>query len=149
MISPISAYHPNLDIQPSFALTDSKAVGFKQRLNSTTAIDPAQHCQTCKNRKYQDKSPDPSVSFQSPTHLDPLTAQSAVVNHEKEHVVHETQKAEQDGREVVGVRVDVRHGICPECGRIYVQGGETTVYSRPKEDEEQISPTGSKVNLLI
>jgi len=34
-------------------------------------IKPPEECQTCKNRKYVDSSDDPSVSFQSPTHIGP------------------------------------------------------------------------------
>ena len=38
-------------------------------------------CQTCKNRKYQDGSNDPSVSFKTPTKLSPDKAAYAVRSH--------------------------------------------------------------------
>ena len=46
-------------------------------------------CQTCKNRKYQDGSDDPGVSFKTATNVAPELAASAVRGHEQEHVVRE------------------------------------------------------------
>lgn len=85
-----------------------------------------EECQTCKERKYQDGSDDPGVSFKTPTGVDPELAASAVRGHEQEHVTRERAKAEREGREVLSQSVVYHTGICPECGRVYVSGGETT-----------------------
>ncbi len=82
-------------------------------------------CQTCKERKYQDGSDDPGVSFKTAAHIAPEQAQSVVRGHEMEHVVRERAKAEREDRRVVGQSVTSQTAICPECGRVYVSGGTT------------------------
>ncbi len=82
-------------------------------------------CQTCENRKYQDGSDDPGVSFKNPTGVSPEMASSAVRGHENEHVVRERAKAEREGRKVVSQSVTYKTAVCPECGKVYVSGGET------------------------
>jgi hypothetical protein len=82
-------------------------------------------CQTCKNRKYVDRSDDPSVSFQSPGHIDPGQAASVVMSHEQEHVSNEQARADKEGRRVVSQTVTLSMSACPECGRMYVSGGTT------------------------
>lgn len=82
-------------------------------------------CQTCENRKYQDGSDDPGVSFKSPTNVAPEMAAAAVRGHENEHVVREQAKAAREGRKVVSQSVTYKTAICPECGKVYVSGGET------------------------
>ena len=57
-------------------------------------------CYTCANRRYQDVSDDPGVSFQAPTRLTPGQAAMAVPNHEREHYIREESKARREGREV-------------------------------------------------
>ena len=64
-----------------------------------------EECQTCKNRKYQDGSNDPSVSFKMPTAISPDRAAAAVRNHEMEHVFHEQANAKREDREVVSQSV--------------------------------------------
>jgi hypothetical protein len=91
-------------------------------------------CQTCKNRKYQDSSSDPSVSYQSPTHIAPNQAGAAVASHESEHVAHEQAKAEREGRKIVSQTVSLSTSICPECGRIYISGGVTRTITANKQD---------------
>ncbi|NCE64369.1 hypothetical protein D1159_07145 [Pseudoflavonifractor sp. 524-17] len=82
-------------------------------------------CETCKNRKYQDGSSDPGVSFKTPTRLSPEEAASMVRAHEMEHVVRNQQKALREERKVVSQSVTYHTAICPECGRVYVSGGTT------------------------
>lgn len=82
-------------------------------------------CETCKNRKYQDGS-DEMVSFKSAAHVSPSAAASAVRSHEQEHVSNAYKKAATNNGEVVSATVSIRTAICPECGRSYVSGGETT-----------------------
>jgi hypothetical protein len=88
-----------------------------------------QECETCKNRKYKDVSDDPSVSFQSPTHINPNAAASVVAAHENEHVTNEKAEAEREGRKIVSQTVTLKTGICPECHRMYVAGGVTRTTS--------------------
>ena len=91
-------------------------------------------CQTCEERKYQDGSDDPGVSFKSPTNIAPEQAASAVRGHEMEHVVREQAKAEREDREVVRQTVTLHTDICPECGKAYVSGGTTETVTAAKPD---------------
>lgn len=86
--------------------------------------DPAEECQTCKNRKYKDGS-DEMVSFKSAQHVSPERAASAVRAHEQEHVSNAYKKAAKDDGKVVSASVSIHTAICPECGRSYVSGGTT------------------------
>lgn len=99
-------------------------------------IGEKRECQTCKERKYQDGSDDPGVSYQTPTHIDPGQAASAVRGHEMEHVVRERASAEREDRRVVSQSVTMHTAICPECGRVYVSGGttRTTTASDPEQE---------------
>ena len=99
-------------------------------------------CETCKRRKYQDGSNDPGVSFKSPTNLSPQEAASAVRGHEQEHVVREQAAAEREGREVVRQSVTIKTDICPECGRVYVSGGETETVTAEKQADQGIPEIG-------
>lgn len=97
-----------------------------------------QECQTCKNRKYVDQSDDPTVSFQTPTNISPESAAAAVAGHEGEHIRNEQANAERDGRRVLSQSVIMHTSICPECGRVYVSGGEarTVTVSDDKPDNQ-------------
>jgi len=101
-------------------------------------------CQTCKNRKYQDSSSDPSVSFQAPTRISPNQAAGSVAAHESEHVAHEQAKAEREGRKIVSQTVTIQTSICPECGRVYVSGGVTRTITakdnKPEQNAEKAKP---------
>jgi len=88
-------------------------------------------CETCKHRRYQDVSSDPSVSFQSPTHVSPDMAALAVSSHEQEHVSHEQTRAMREDRRVVFQSVQIFTSVCPECGRVYVSGGKTKTVTAP------------------
>ncbi len=89
-------------------------------------------CETCKQRKYQDGSDDPGVSYQTPTHIAPEQAASAVRGHEMEHVVREGAKAEREDRKVVSQSVMIHTDICPECGKVYISGGTTRTTTAAK-----------------
>lgn len=91
-------------------------------------------CQTCANRKYQDGSDDPGVSFKSATNISKGAAEAAVRGHEYEHVVREQYHAEQNELEVVSQNVRIKYAICPECGDSYCAGGVTTTVTRPKSE---------------
>ena len=94
-------------------------------------------CQTCESRKYQDGSDDPGVSFKIPTKLDPQQAAAAVRSHEMEHVVREQAKAQREDRRVVQQSVTLHNEICPECGKVYVAGGETRTVTKANPQQPQ------------
>lgn len=93
-------------------------------------------CTTCENRKYQDKSDDASVSFQTPTHIPPQQAAAMVRSHEYEHVRNEQARADREGREVVYQSVVLHGGICPDCGKPFIAGGQTRTVTRGSISEE-------------
>lgn len=99
-------------------------------------------CETCKNRKYQDGS-DEMVSFKSPGHISPQASASAVMSHEQEHVSNAYDEANRKGGEVLRASVSIQTATCPECGRTYVSGGETT--TQIKYHEENPYAKGFKV----
>lgn len=102
-----------------------KAAGMSTGVEDTQKTMNETECKTCKERKYQDGSDDPGVSFKTPTHVDPRQASAAVRGHELEHVVRERAQAEKEGRRVISQSVTMQTGICPECGRVYTAGGVT------------------------
>lgn len=93
-------------------------------------------CETCENRKYQDGSDDMGVSFQTPTHIAPEAAAARVRGHEMEHVVREQAKAEREDREVISQSVTLKTGVCPECGKVYISGGNTRTVTAAKQEPE-------------
>lgn len=98
------------------------------------ALNP-EPCQTCAARRYVDRSSDSSVSFQTPTKLAPGEAALAVAAHEQEHVVHNAERAREEGMTAHST-VTISYGVCPECGRIYVAGGKTTTHFTPKQPSQ-------------
>lgn len=96
-------------------------------------------CETCKHRKYQDGSNE-SVSYKSPAHISPDAAASAVRAHEGEHVSNAFSKAQTQGGKVVSVGVTLQSAICPECGRVYVSGGETNTVIKYDSQQSQTNP---------
>lgn len=97
-------------------------------------IEPRGECKTCESRRYVDQSDDPSVSFQTPTKVNPNMAMGAVTSHENEHVRNEQSKAQREGREIVNQTVTLTYDTCPECGRNYVSGGTTRTTSISRHD---------------
>ncbi len=100
-------------------------------------------CQTCKERKYQDGSNDPGVSFKTPTNIAPEQAAAAVRGHEQEHVVREQAKAQRENREIVSQSVTYHTAICPECGKVYISGGTTRTSSRAIEEQPTMESENS------
>ncbi len=95
-------------------------------------------CETCEQRTYQDESNDPGVSFKTPTRLSPERAAYAVAGHEQEHVLNAQADARVEEKEIVYQSVRIYTDTCPECGRVYVSGGETRTMmkEKPKQKEE-------------
>ncbi len=115
-------------------------------------------CETCKNRKYQDGS-DEMVSFKSATHVSPGAAATAVRSHEQEHVSNAYKKAAASNAQVLSASVSIHTSVCPECGRSYVSGGETTTqlkyyneenpYQQDKKATDAIAYRGMNVDLAV
>ncbi|MCL2639026.1 MAG: hypothetical protein FWD48_11735 [Oscillospiraceae bacterium] len=92
---------------------------------------PLCECETCKNRRYVDKSNDSAVSFQKPTRMKPAEAQHMVRAHEMEHVRREQQKvAGNSDKRITSQSVQIHTDTCPECGKNYVSGGTTRTSTR-------------------
>lgn len=125
---------------PGQAAEDEAEIpGLKPAEESKTPQEVAEEgeCQTCKERKYQDGSDDPGVSFKTPTSVDPSQAAAAVRGHEMEHVTREQAKAQQEDRKVVSQSVTYHTNICPECGDVYVSGGTTRTVTKANNQPEQ------------
>lgn len=111
-------------------LPDEKGAGAEQ---VQKALEEGE-CKTCEQRKYQDGSDDPGVSFKTAAHISPEQAAAAVRGHEMEHVVREQSKAEREDREVISQSVSIHTAICPECGKAYVSGGTTRTVTAESQD---------------
>lgn len=131
----------------SDALTDNRIKNLENRINNLRSrMDKMKsegdgECQTCENRRYQDGSNDPGVSFKSASKISG-NAEAAVRGHEQEHVSRNRAKADREGKEIVYQSVVIKHAICPECGKNYVAGGETTTVTRTKPENETEPLTG-------
>jgi hypothetical protein len=123
------------DEAPVASATESEAAG------------RSEECSTCARRRYQDGSDDPSVSFQTPTHLSPAEAEIMVRVHEQEHVQHERSTAASEGK-AVDTRVSIRYSICPECGRVYCSGGTTHVVTSDASEADAASPRASSLDVV-
>ena len=122
---------------------DNRLKNLQERLDKLNGAQDGE-CQTCKNRKYQDASDDPGVSFKSAAKVGPEGAAAAVRGHEYEHVYRNQAKAAREGKEVVYQSVRIKTAICPECGESYVAGGETTTVTKTKP--EAVEPAEQKDN---
>lgn len=83
----------------------------------------------------KDESDDPTVTFQTPTEVPVDQSEAKVRAHEQQHVTHETAKAQREGEEV-STTVRIKYETCPECGKRYAVGGETTVTTREKPNDQ-------------
>lgn len=110
-----------------------------EKSKSAQEVMEESECQTCKERKYQDGSNDPGVSFKTPTNVAPEQAAAAVRGHEQEHVVREQAKAQRENREVVSQSVTYHTAICPECGKVYVSGGTTRTSTRAVQEQPTLT----------
>ena len=122
-----------VDISPEGLAAYAKAKATKN-VKGMEKLAALTECQTCKNRKYKDVSNDPSVSFQTPTNINPGQSAAMVRAHESEHVSNEKAKAEEEGRRVISQTVTLESSICPECGRIYISGGVTKTVTVKESD---------------
>ena len=140
-VPPAPATGPGIvvDISPEGweAYARSRAVAEGSAAGTITSMDD-HRCETCDSRRYQDSSDDPSVSFQTPTHISPGQSAAMVLAHENEHVANEQVKAEQDGRRIISQTVSLQSSICPECNRMYISGGETRTVTAEDNSNEAV-----------
>jgi hypothetical protein len=135
MINPIN-YDYNNTIYP-YIRVNSKAFAAAP-VNKVSPVKPVydrgaiivgktqpSECQTCKNRKYIDRSNEGNVSFQTPTHISPEASRAMVSSHEQEHVSNAVSKGNRPGNELVSSSVRLNMDVCPECGTPYIAGGTT------------------------
>lgn len=118
-------------------MKESKETEESEETKSAQEVMEDEECQTCENRKYQDGSNDPGVSFKTPTNIKPEAAAAAVRGHEMEHVMRNRASAAREGKEVVSQSVTLQTGICPECGDVYVSGGTTRTTTAQKAEPVQ------------
>jgi hypothetical protein len=140
-----SYYGPGVIVEISQAAKDYNNQSKVKAPDGTQKISEAQNiegCQTCKNRKYVDGSSDPSVSYQSPQHIDPGQAGTKVMAHEREHVSNEQEKAKREDRKVISQYVSLSTAICPECGKLYISGGVTRTVTA--SDKKAAVETGAE-----
>ena len=134
-----------------------KNPGESMQVSPGRKSSPAE-CETCKERKYQDGS-DEMVSFKSPSHISPNAAGAAVRAHEQEHVSNAYKKASQRDGKVLRASVSIKTAICPECGRTYVSGGETTTqikysnennpYQRARKSADATYLVGANMDIAV
>jgi hypothetical protein len=130
--SPISAQSYYNNYNNSVYRTPGRVPGAEEEKK-----DPHLHpedCETCKRRKYQDGS-DEMVSFKTAQHMSPQVAAVRVRAHEQEHVSNAYDKAAQKDGKVIMASVAIHTAVCPECGRTYVSGGETTTQIKYYNEE--------------
>ncbi len=106
-------------------------------LKKSNQLEAPKECETCKNRRYQDRSDDPTVSFQSAQSIPTGMAYGIVASHENEHVRNEQTRAKEDGRKVVFQSVSIHTDICPECGKMYISGGTTRTVTKADNSQNQ------------
>lgn len=97
----------------------------KEKSSENVGKVTSSECQTCKNRKYVDRSNENNVSFKSPAHVTPESSYAAVTSHESEHVSNAVREGSKEGNRLVSASVSLKMDICPECGTPYVAGGTT------------------------
>jgi len=144
-------------INDSSKTTDNKQVSIqnleayaKEKENSPSAFnDPLVRmakkigiieCETCAARQYQDGSNDVGVSFKNGGHISPQNAFAVVNSHEQEHVQEAKERASFDeSTEFIGSSVRIFVSTCPECGRVYVSGGETRTVEGHSSHSQEIN----------
>ncbi len=139
------AYNPSIQNQ----VENKTAAGVQKK-----DVEKVNDCQTCANRSYQDGSNDAGVSFKTPTKLTPQQASSAVVSHEKEHYGREAARAESENKDVLVNSIRIHSSICPECGKSYVSGGETTTVTRTRKNDspspvKDVNGVGQRLDISL
>ena len=68
------------------------------------------------------------------------------MGHEREHVANAVAEANKENKELLSVSVTLKTSVCPECGRVYVSGGETSTTMRTTRSEggQNMNPYAKK-----
>ncbi|MDD5949118.1 MAG: hypothetical protein PUC39_05235 [Lachnospiraceae bacterium] len=114
----------------------SRSLQEGRRVESNSGVSRPIECQTCKNRKYQDGSDESDVSFKAPGHISPEQSASTVMSHELQHVANARQEGAKENKQLLSATVSLKIGVCPECGRTYVAGGETNTTIKTTYNEQ-------------
>ena len=126
-----------LDINYRAAVGQNASIFGDRALAGADSLKPTTGCSTCESRRYVDQSDDSSVSYQTPTQLNPQTAAVAIASHEREHVSNEQGRAQRENREIVNQTVSIQYAVCSECNTMYPSGGTTRTTSVSRNEEEQ------------
>lgn len=139
-------YHGTSAVSAAGSEIDGLSSAEVRNLKKTGAVE----CETCRNRRYQDGSDEADVSFKSPGHISPGNSAAKVMSHEQEHVANAYEKAGKDNGRVISANVSLRTAVCPECGRSYVAGGETSTVIKYNESNPYGKEAKSRdaVNLI-
>lgn len=134
-ISIAQSYYNILGIENDKVVQDIQKQDESMQIDSMNKTGKIE-CQTCKNRKYVDVSTDSGVSFKAPGHISPQASFAMVAAHENEHVSIAKAEGAKNGNKLISASVRLHTSVCPECGRVYVSGGETSTqisYSDPNK----------------
>lgn len=94
-------------------------------------------CMSCESRRYIDDSDSSTVTFQSPSKIDPQTSIYQVASHEREHISEEQAKADAKGAKVLSHQIQIQYDVCPECGSLFAAGGcARTTTATPAQAQE-------------
>lgn len=152
----VSFYGNNIYMNPIYTAQRVSAVGGVDRVQPGRVMPDAskvdksaelkgpKECKTCERRKYKDGSDENDVSFQTPQHIDPANSMARVLGHEMEHVANAREEGMKDNKELISATVSLKIGVCPECGRTYVAGGETNTVIKTTYDEKNPYDAGRK-----
>lgn len=137
--------NPLYDVRPVSAVggvdrVEGSPIQNDRKVEENTGLNKTQECKTCEKRKYQDGSDEGDVSFKAPGHIDPANSASAVMSHEMEHVANARQKTANPNKQLLSATVSLKIGVCPECGRTYVAGGETNTTIKTVSDSYKNNP---------
>ena len=127
------------EFNPSRA-RNSFGISPDDEVSNASPLEPKEPCSTCESRRYVDGSSDASVSYQTPTKINPQTAAVAVAAHEREHITNERANALRNDREIIHQSVSIKYAICPECNVMYPTGGTARTVSVGKSEENKPQP---------
>ena len=125
-------------------------------VESSSKVTGPIECKTCANRKYVDGSDENNVSFKTPGKISPSESFSKVRAHEYEHVSNARAKGNKPGAELVRATVTLKMGVCPECGRTYVEGGQTNTtikynesnpYDKNRMNYDKVGLLGNNIDM--
>ena len=88
------------------------------------------------------------VSFKAPGHVSPEASYGAVTAHEQQHVSNAIAKGSEENKELVSASVRIKMERCPECGKVYAAGGETTTVIKTTKPTYNDTPYDAARKLL-